>query len=485
MNTTSQANFWSANAMSGKKMVLKRSGRAPLFTFTNNYTQVNAYNLALFANLAYAKSEDTIETFFKKLNGQGREFDIGDPKVAPTPFLFTTNHGEGFSIELDNIVFQNDTDTQFYYAASKNQILIVVRGTTSIKDWTQNAQASQVNFNEGHGQVHKGFYECFQSTKTDIRDFLSSKLKSDAEVIVAGHSLGGAIATLIAAYVRTNFTDKVMLYTYGSPRVGTSSFKSHYSSSERFTYHRMVNNNDIVPLVPMPGLDLKPYLLPFGLVPGAKSLLPLAFIDLDGDVFTHLGTCHHIVKTSENYGVMEEEGSDPIHVKVETSDEDQQEITLDSLMNAGNGIEDHGMPNYISFLEADYRIACQNYLSKGNDDILSTENDIRVLENEVAEIEGAKKNCMDQSAVHKELAEEKKDDSFLSSYHAHEASKLDYKVACMNVEIARRNETIAHYKGYVDYQRNNPENKSVILKKLVDKPSDENMEKEITYHGEL
>jgi len=67
---------------------------------------------------------------------------------------------------------------------------------------------------------------------------------------VCGHSLGGALATLCAAWVRQTTSRPVMLYTFGSPRVGCRDFVEHFSKTASFPAFRVANPTDIVPSVP-------------------------------------------------------------------------------------------------------------------------------------------------------------------------------------------------------------------------------------------
>ncbi len=117
-------------------------------------------------------------------------------------------------------------------------------------------------------KVHHGFYTAFDS----IREQLYSQLdKAHAQsptkpIFITGHSLGGALATLVACYIRTHrrfWRHPVVLYTYAQPRVGTIAFAEHYWTRRSvagelfaqfrpppFVYYRIHDLYDIVPMVP-------------------------------------------------------------------------------------------------------------------------------------------------------------------------------------------------------------------------------------------
>jgi pimeloyl-ACP methyl ester carboxylesterase len=68
-------------------------------------------------------------------------------------------------------------------------------------------------------------------------------------ITVAGHSLGGAIATLAAAQLR-NLGYSVALFTFGSPRVGGAKLSAFISGQQGGNY-RVTHWNDPVPRVPL------------------------------------------------------------------------------------------------------------------------------------------------------------------------------------------------------------------------------------------
>jgi predicted lipase len=69
-------------------------------------------------------------------------------------------------------------------------------------------------------------------------------------LIVTGHSLGAALATLAALDLKANFPQlNIILYNFGSPRVGNTDFASYYQSKIGTSW-RITNNRDIVPHYP-------------------------------------------------------------------------------------------------------------------------------------------------------------------------------------------------------------------------------------------
>jgi predicted lipase len=126
------------------------------------------------------------------------------------------------------------SDTQAFAASSADQILISCRGTSEWIDWLRDLAAYTTafpygppSFGDEPAQVHAGFFGAFAFLQPYVEAYLNEFLpKTDEngdptgeqkQVVVCGHSLGGAIGLLIAAYIRSEHTANVMLYTYGMP----------------------------------------------------------------------------------------------------------------------------------------------------------------------------------------------------------------------------------------------------------------------------
>lgn len=76
--------------------------------------------------------------------------------------------------------------------------------------------------------------------------------RKNQEVWLTGHSLGGALAVILAATLRENGVPVHGLYTFGAPRVGDKEFAKQLNRGLRNKSHwRVVNEGDLVPHVPM------------------------------------------------------------------------------------------------------------------------------------------------------------------------------------------------------------------------------------------
>jgi hypothetical protein len=84
-----------------------------------------------------------------------------------------------------------------------------------------------------------------------VRSVLTNPATADYSLIVTGHSIGAAIATLAAAELRS-LGYYVDLYTFGSPRVGNAAFVDYVESQSPAlgNNYRMTHLNDPVPQIP-------------------------------------------------------------------------------------------------------------------------------------------------------------------------------------------------------------------------------------------
>jgi hypothetical protein len=145
-----------------------------------------------------------------------------------------------------------NTDTQAYATHDDRMILIAVRGTAEKWDAWRDGDAEQVPVEDGVGKAHQGFHEGYVAVKAFLTEYIERFSTGDQRILVCGHSLGGAIALLVAEWIRRNYDPNVILYTFGSPRAGDAEF---VEGAKSLVHHRIVNNNDPVPSVPAPWMD--------------------------------------------------------------------------------------------------------------------------------------------------------------------------------------------------------------------------------------
>lgn len=189
------------------------------------YHHDNAYSLALVSRLAYERNTEQAEQLARAW---------------------------GF----DRVFFFDERETQAILLADDEKIIVGFRGSESIlDDWITN---SKIRKTAGPcGNVHRGFKTALNWVWMGIEETIEmireEKPKEKQQTLwLTGHSLGGALATMAAAFCKFNESPISVngLYTYGQPRVGSEKFAANFNNAFKGQTFRFVNNNDVVTRVP-------------------------------------------------------------------------------------------------------------------------------------------------------------------------------------------------------------------------------------------
>ena len=149
------------------------------------------------------------------------------------PAVFKKEFKKDWKIKM----FKNG-GTECYVLTCPENYIVVFRGTepTSWEDIKADVQFRK------KGGIHRGF----KAALDDVWDKLFDDYEKNAkgkQLVVTGHSLGAALATL---YSHRICDPDSVCYTFGSPRTGTPKTTKRML----FTAYRFRNNNDIVTKVP-------------------------------------------------------------------------------------------------------------------------------------------------------------------------------------------------------------------------------------------
>ncbi|MEN9406280.1 MAG: hypothetical protein RLZ12_564 [Bacillota bacterium] len=259
-----------------------------------------------------AKSVDTLRTLYNKFGFRGREktlplggeiipvFPNNDIKFDYPTALFclgclnVSNKADAPLRDNKKVSFCVPNGyraivlTKYCLILESNQnIVVAFRGTHTITEWLENLEFAQTPLLDAYNipspdyLVHQGFYQVYQELIRDFNIELSRQAPSLYEevakfpltivnnsllktllylinkqarnIIITGHSLGSAAATLLAFQLKTGGLPPrpdISVYTFGSPRIGNVPFSAAYDRVLGNCTFRVVNANDIVPTVP-------------------------------------------------------------------------------------------------------------------------------------------------------------------------------------------------------------------------------------------
>ena len=187
-------------------------------------------------------------------------------------------------VGLDDVTFFDKSSTQCFVAGNGRFAVVAFRGSEIWKrdkkidfrrifaDLAADVDVRLSSWERG-GSVHQGFKRALEEVWSDIFPVIKGMKTQGCKIWMTGHSLGGALAILAA----DRYRNVQGVYTYGAPRVGDRSFRSHFS----LPAYRIVNGSDIVTHVPARGIyrhvgDLK-------LIDPVGKLHDQPFDDDDGD----------------------------------------------------------------------------------------------------------------------------------------------------------------------------------------------------------
>jgi triacylglycerol lipase len=140
-----------------------------------------------------------------------------------------------------------------FVARRKKAVYVIFRGTATSGEWTKNMSFNLTDYPlTGHGMAHVGFLDIYQTMRESLFAALAA-VKGSPKLYLAGHSLGGALATLAAPEIEARTALKIAaIYTFGSPRTGDDDFVQAYNKAFARLTFRIANNSDLIPSVPLP-----------------------------------------------------------------------------------------------------------------------------------------------------------------------------------------------------------------------------------------
>jgi hypothetical protein len=152
-------------------------------------------------------------------------------------------------------------------------VVVAIRGTATTTEWWDDFHWDLVPFTQvtDGGKVAQGFLDIYNTFGTMVpgqaqasvasrtfaadvahaaADGLAADLDPALPIVVCGHSLGGALATLLVADLTANTPLKPQAWTFASPKVGDAIFAARYGGLSTVSW-RIYNQVDVVPYFPV------------------------------------------------------------------------------------------------------------------------------------------------------------------------------------------------------------------------------------------
>ena len=140
----------------------------------------------------------------------------------------------------------------FGYNMLYDSVFVGFRGSSNLENWLSSVRFLKVYPYSDNIGIEKGFYNNYLNNKENIIEniqTLTQKYNTN-NLIITGHSLGGALATILSFdLIYNNYSYDILLTTFGSPRVGNKEFVKYFEKLNLYS-KRITHYYDIVPHVP-------------------------------------------------------------------------------------------------------------------------------------------------------------------------------------------------------------------------------------------
>jgi hypothetical protein len=176
-------------------------------------------------------------------------YETDEPeKIAKILQLFGLALVEGGVLVEESKTVLPKASTHCFVASHPKAVIVAFAGTdpVSLANWISDFDA--------HLDVTTGTAEGYEVAAdvvwSELKQLLEQCVPPGGKGFVTGHSLGGALAVLIANRIGTELQAGVdAAYTFGMPRPGSKAFADLYNQQLGMRTYRLVHGEDIVPTV--------------------------------------------------------------------------------------------------------------------------------------------------------------------------------------------------------------------------------------------
>ncbi len=150
---------------------------------------------------------------------------------------------DGLDIVGSERILDEETDTFGMAYFTADTLYIAFQGSESWKDWLNDFKIIKTEY--AGIRAHRGFAMCASSVIERVVRIIAAL--PDHRIVLTGHSMGGAVAVLVAVALRPR---ALQLITFGQPRVST---RRELQLALYGEYIRVVNGSDAVARSPWLG----------------------------------------------------------------------------------------------------------------------------------------------------------------------------------------------------------------------------------------
>ena len=129
-----------------------------------------------------------------------------------------------------------------YKDNDRKRIIIAVRGSNNLRNWLSNLEIQMRHNNWFDHKIHSGFLTIAQ----EIYSLIKQDIDPSYEIALTGHSMGGAVSAIIAAYLHKEGY-KVEAITFAQPRVTDN---DGAAKMQEVNLNRIVIDGDVVNMLP-------------------------------------------------------------------------------------------------------------------------------------------------------------------------------------------------------------------------------------------
>lgn len=157
-----------------------------------------------------------------------------------------------YSIKRPAVLFGDDQTVVLLRKDSAGKLIeLAVRGTSTLDDALRDLNQKAVLDGDLDVPLHSGFREIALGVLAFLRDHVTKQEFDEYDFRLFGHSLGGAVASIVAMYLHQSGKRVAAVVTFGAPRFTTNAGARKYQVLNEQTL-RVVRCDDVVPFLPPP-----------------------------------------------------------------------------------------------------------------------------------------------------------------------------------------------------------------------------------------